>query len=103
MQVLLEILGQDASLSYDGEQGIRAARETSPDIVLCDLGLPGEISGFDVAKALRSDSGKPYLVAVTGYGGEAEKSRALASGFHLHLCKPIGADALEELFASIPR
>ncbi len=52
------------------------------------------------ARTLRSESA--YLFAVTGYSGEPEKTRALAAGFDHHLCKPIGADALEELFAAVP-
>jgi signal transduction histidine kinase len=104
MQVLLELLGHEVALGYDGAQGIRLAREIRPDVVLCDLGLPGEFSGFAVAKTLREDAQahSAYLVAVTGYGGEHDKARALAAGFDRHLCKPVGAEALEQLLAALP-
>jgi PAS domain S-box-containing protein len=102
MQELLELMGHEVAVGYDGEQGLALARQLAPDIVLCDLGLPGALSGFAVAKALRCEPHCGYLVALTGYGGEQEKARALAAGFHLHLCKPIGADGLEQLFAAVP-
>lgn len=51
-------------------------------------------------QSLRSEASLAYLV--TGYSGQPEKTRALAAGFGHHLCKPIGADALEELFAAVP-
>ena len=52
------------------------------------------------ARTLRSEASSAYVVAVTS--GEPQKTRALAAGFDHHLCKPIGAGAVEELFAAVP-
>ncbi|MGH8726611.1 MAG: PAS domain-containing protein [Burkholderiales bacterium] len=104
LEVLLELLGHEGRVAYDGAQGLALARDFKPDVVLCDLGLPGELSGFSVAKAMREslETRMAYLVAVTGYGGEHNKKHALDAGFDRHLCKPIGAEALEQLFAALP-
>jgi CheY-like chemotaxis protein len=56
----------------------------------------------NAAWTLRGEASSAYLLAVTGYSGEPEKTRALAAAFDHYLCKPIGADAPEELFAAVP-
>jgi CheY-like chemotaxis protein len=66
-----------------------------PDVVLCDIGLPG-MDGYAVADALRQnpETWTARLIAVTGYGREVDKQRALRSGFDLHLVKPVNAQQL---------
>jgi CheY-like chemotaxis protein len=63
--------------------------------VLCDIGLPG-MDGYAVADALRQspETVTARLIAVTGYGREADKRRALESGFDLHLVKPVNTAQL---------
>jgi CheY-like chemotaxis protein len=71
-----------------------------PDIVVCDLGLPGGMDGLDVAVALRRDRkyGSPFLIALSGYGQPADKARALAAGFDRHVTK---AEHPKTLFSAI--
>jgi CheY-like chemotaxis protein len=62
--------------------------------------MPG-MSGYDVAKAVRSDPGLDAvrLVALTGWGGEADRARAREAGFDAHLTKPATVMAIESVLA----
>jgi CheY-like chemotaxis protein len=70
-------------------------------VVLCDIGLPGAMDGYGVARALRAAPGTPsvYLIALTGYGQDDDRRRALEAGFDAHLTKPADLDALHRLLA----
>lgn len=70
--------------------------ELKPDIVLLDIGLP-RINGYEVAKRLRANAPKLKLIALTGYGGKAERDRTLQAGFDDHLVKPVDFQVLERL------
>lgn len=103
LQVLLQRLGHQVEVAEDGPSGLKAARNQVPDIVLCDIGLPGGMSGYDVATALRQDRAthKAYLVAVTGYGKEEDRKSALAAGFDRHLTKPVSFETLQNLIDTV--
>jgi two-component system CheB/CheR fusion protein len=75
----------------------------APDIVLCDVGLPG-MDGYAVARMLRGEQsfGGTVLIAVSGYGQEEDRNRSREAGFDLHLIKPVDADELERLLANPP-
>lgn len=90
MQSVLELSGYDVEVAYDGEGGIRKAFETSPDVILSDIELPGTIDGHGVAQRLRAteDFRATYMVAVTGCAEADDVRKALAAGFDLHLAKP---------------
>ncbi|RPI07671.1 MAG: PAS domain S-box protein, partial [Actinobacteria bacterium] len=96
----LEIAGHDVSVAYDGPTGLAAARALRPEVILCDLGLPG-LSGFDVASTIRGDAAvQPVLlVALTGYGRPQDVERARRSGFDHHICKPADVDEIARLIA----
>jgi DNA-binding response OmpR family regulator len=95
LRALLEYHGYLVSVAYTGPAGVTAAKAERPDVVLCDIGLPG-MDGYAVAGALRKnpETVAARLIAVTGYGREADKRRALESGFDLHLVKPVDAEQL---------
>jgi DNA-binding response OmpR family regulator len=95
LRTLLEHHGYRVSVAYNGPAGVSAARSGRPDVVLCDIGLPG-MDGYAVAGALRQipETVAARLIAVTGYGREADKRRALESGFDFHLVKPVNAQQL---------
>jgi CheY-like chemotaxis protein len=88
----------------DGFRGLELVRAERPDVALVDLGLPG-LDGYAVARAIRKDAfpGKPYLVAVTGYGQPEDRRRALEAGFDAHLVKPVAEDTLAETLAAARR
>jgi CheY-like chemotaxis protein len=89
-RMLLGHQGHEVETAFDAEGGLSAARRFGPDVILCDIGLPG-MDGYQIIRKIREDTElKPiYVVALTGYGREADRNQALASGFDLHLTKPI--------------
>ena len=81
--------GHRVRIARDGRSGIALARELRPDVVLCDIGLP-DVSGLDVARALRADPAlrATRLVALSGYAQPEDRRRAAEAGFDAHLAKP---------------
>ena len=91
--VLLTSLGHETCVVYDGIAAIRMAEDFRPDIVLLDLGMPG-MDGIETARRLRSLHKSFKIVAVTGWGQDAERLKTEAAGFDLHLVKPVNEEAL---------
>jgi CheY-like chemotaxis protein len=85
----LRLIGHEVQSASTGVEGIEKAIYLAPDVILVDIGLP-DIQGYQVARELRSRlSPNTRLVAVTGYGGTAERARSVEVGFDAHLLKPI--------------
>jgi signal transduction histidine kinase len=99
LRMLLELLGNEVSVAHTGPDGVRLAHEWQPDVVLCDIGLPGGLDGFGVATELRQDpaTAKARLIAITGYGSDKDRERARRAGFDYHLTKPADPAALQQL------
>jgi signal transduction histidine kinase len=104
LRMLLELSGERVRVATTGPAGLEAARKELPDLVLCDLGLPG-MSGYEVARALRQDpaTGGLYLVAVSGYGQPEDREKSRRAGFDEHLVKPVEPEQLHRLLASCKR
>jgi two-component system, chemotaxis family, CheB/CheR fusion protein len=98
---LLELEGHEVKVAADGASGIALARAFKPDVVVCDIGLPGELDGYAVARALRGDPAlaRTYLVALTGYASADHQRRAREAGFDRHLTKPVDPAVLSEALA----
>lgn len=99
---ILRMWGHDASAVYDGAAAVRAAREGRPDAVLLDIGLP-EMDGYEVARRLREEPelAATRLIALTGYGQDADRQRAVEARFDSHMVKPVDLKALEQALAGI--
>jgi CheY-like chemotaxis protein len=95
---VLDHLGCSVEVAVDGTEGLRAAAESPPALVLCDIGLP-DIDGYEVAQRLRTAGYDGLLVAVTGYGGVKDRERAVAAGFDDHFTKPVSIDELRGIVA----
>jgi PAS domain S-box-containing protein len=95
---VVELLGHDVEIARDGPAALAKAHESPPDIVLCDIGLPG-MSGFDVARAFRADPElrRVRLVAVTGYAQPEDRREAAEAGFERHVAKPADPEEIEQL------
>src|SRR5256886_16370097 len=88
LRTLLELWGYVVEEAQDGARAIQMFLERRPEIALVDIGLPG-LSGYDVAQRMRAaPGGKPFLVALTGYGRSDDPRRALDAGLHAPLGKP---------------
>lgn len=97
-----DILGLDAITASDASAGLKLARMKRPDVIICDIGLPGEMNGYDVAKAVRGapEISSIKLIALTGYGTEGDKRKSLEAGFDQHMTKPPNLDWLQDILTS---
>lgn len=98
LTMLLQLFGHHPIVAADGLAAIDAVRNGAFDIALVDIGLPG-IDGYEVARRIRMlPNGKAMtLVALTGYGQETDKQRALSAGFDEHLTKPVKIERLQAI------
>jgi signal transduction histidine kinase/CheY-like chemotaxis protein len=90
LAALLQLEGHEVTLAYDGADALLAYERVRPQICLLDIGMPHR-TGNEVAAEIRSrdDGHVPTLVAITGWGQDADRSQALAAGFDHHLTKPV--------------
>jgi PAS domain S-box-containing protein len=100
LRMLLEVLGHETRVAYTGPDGVCAAAEWRPDIVLCDIGLPG-LDGYGVARELRLNpiTAQVRLLALTGYGTDEDRRLTREAGFDLHLTKPVAPETLQDVLA----
>lgn len=100
---LLERMGQKVRTAHDAQTALRSALEERPDLVISDIAMP-HTNGYELARRLRleKDLEGITLVALTGYGREADKKKAKESGFDHHLVKPVSVQALQEILDSLP-
>lgn len=94
---LLGLLGHAVSVAYDGEGGLQAGQAQRPDVVISDIGLPGELDGYAVAARLRALPALAgvRLIALSGYADARARERARAAGFDAHIAKPADLSALQ--------
>jgi PAS domain S-box-containing protein len=102
LALMLRMMGHEPRTAYDGEEAVQAAELFRPEIVLLDIGLP-KLNGYEAARQIRQ---QPWgngmaLIALTGWGQEADKERCFEAGFDRHLTKPVDTAALEKLLASV--
>jgi two-component system CheB/CheR fusion protein len=100
----LELCGHQVQVADNGPSGLTEARAFRPEVVLCDIGLPG-MDGYEVARAFRADGALKdiFLVALSGYALPEDLQRAAEAGFDRHLAKPPCLDTLVELLSSLRR
>ncbi len=105
LQLLLRMNGHEVVVAHDGRQALDSIESYRPELVLCDLGLPGDLNGYDLARILRQrpETAASSLVALSGYGREEDRRRAREAGFDLHLTKPVDFGRLREIIADPPR
>jgi len=104
MRTLLEMLGYEVAVAYDGKRALERARHSLPDVALLDLALP-KLDGLSVARQLRSDPtfAHTVLVCLTGWGCDEDRAHALAAGFDHVLVKPVRIETIEALIHEVVR
>jgi PAS domain S-box-containing protein len=97
---LVAHFGHTVDVVHDGAAAVARVREVHPDVVLCDIGLPG-MDGYEVARTVRADSGLSdvRLVAVSGYAQAEDRERAARAGFDAHVAKPADPALIARLLA----
>lgn len=98
LSAMLSELGYGVNVAYDGEEGVKLAKQIKPDVIFCDIGLPG-MDGYEVAESIRNESEMKdtQLIALTGYAGASDVERVLKAGFNRHLAKPVDINAIKQL------
>jgi PAS domain S-box-containing protein len=98
LAVLLQLEGHEVTVVDDGRKAVAAIASVQPEFALLDIGMP-ELSGYEVARQVRQSSLGRFvtLVAVSGWGQDRDKTRALSAGFNHHFTKPIEPDQLIDL------
>jgi CheY-like chemotaxis protein len=99
--MILELAGHEVRVANSGQAALSLAQLFRPDTVVLDIGMP-DLSGYQVAQRLRQEPwGKDIqLIALTGWGQDSDRRRALESGFDEHLSKPVEPESLEALINS---
>jgi len=99
--LILGLGGYDARCVHDGPSVLQAALDWRPHAIVLDIGLPG-MSGYDVARQLRAreEFQGVLLLAMTGYGQQADRKRAQDAGFDRHLTKPVDPQQLQDMLAA---
>jgi signal transduction histidine kinase/ActR/RegA family two-component response regulator len=101
LSLLLELSGHEVRVAHLGQTALSLAQTFRPDVAFLDIGMP-DLSGYEVARALRQEpwAMSLQLIALTGWGQEEDRRRALEAGFDHHLTKPVNPDLLQRLIAS---
>jgi CheY-like chemotaxis protein len=96
----LELVGHEVIVAHDGYAGLEAAWRHKPQVLICDIGLPG-VDGYEIAGRLRHDPAfsSCLMIAVTGYGEVADRERARGAGYSHHLTKPADPSVIAELIS----
>lgn len=101
---ILNSLGHQAIAAFDGAKGLAKAKEYLPEVIICDIGLPG-MNGYEVAERIRQDDELKdiYIIALSGYALPEDLKKATQAGFDRHLSKPVTSDTLKRVLAEAVR
>jgi signal transduction histidine kinase/ActR/RegA family two-component response regulator len=101
LALMLKMMGHETCVAYDGPSAVETAATFQPEVMLMDIGLP-KMNGYEAARHIRQQPwGKEMLlIALTGWGQEEDKRRALDAGFDYHVTKPVDPAALEKLLST---
>ena len=94
--------GYQVRVAYDGARAVRMATAAVPDVVVCDIAMPG-LPGLGVAEALSKLEPRPLLVAVTAFSGLCPEAAAREAGFDFYVTKPADPVAIEALIRNRTR
>ena len=99
---MLEAQGAEVRSARSTAEGLAALEKFTPQVILCDIAMPGE-DGYAFVRKLRNKSGASEIpaAALTALAGEEDRRRALESGFQIHLAKPIDSDRLATAVATL--
>ncbi|MES2626131.1 MAG: response regulator [Pseudomonadota bacterium] len=102
LAMIFMINGSEVRTVNNGLQAVAMAETFQPDVILMDIGMP-KLNGYDACRRIREQpwSEKTFLIALTGWGQDADKRRAKEAGFHHHMLKPVDLAALEKLLAGL--
>ena len=102
LSTLMSLQKHDVRTAYDGAEALELADAFHPDVILLDIGMP-RMNGYEAARAIRQ---RPWgqdvlLIAITGWGQQDDKRRAMEAGFDHHFTKPVDIAKLEGLLSAL--
>jgi signal transduction histidine kinase len=101
LSMMLQLSGHEVLEAENGPDGVAVATRETPDVAIVDIGLPG-FDGYEVARRIRgTPAGAMRLIALTGYGQEEDRQKAMAAGFDWFLVKPADIAALMTLLGKV--
>jgi CheY-like chemotaxis protein len=102
LALVCELYGAHTRSARDGREALAAGEAFRPDIVLMDISMP-HMDGYEAARHIRATEWgqEVILIALTGWGRQADVDAALSAGFDGHLLKPVEADALVSVITSL--
>jgi CheY-like chemotaxis protein len=102
LAMLLRLDGHDVRAVHDGIEALTTGDDFKPQLVLLDLGMP-LLDGYETARQIqeRPWGKKAHLVALTGWGDEADRRKTKAAGFQDHLVKPAEPEAIKAVIDGI--
>lgn len=103
LAMVLELAGHETRTAHSGAQALEVIETFSPDVGFLDIGLPG-MDGHELARRIRESPrlARIKLIALTGWGSEADKQRSREAGFDHHLTKPVEPAAVHKLLENLP-
>jgi len=98
MAILLRLYSHEVQVARDGAAAMRLLAGSQLDVVLLDIGLP-RVDGWQLAKEIRSHCNvrRPFLIAISGYGAQADQTRSQEVGIDMHLVKPVEPELLQQI------
>jgi signal transduction histidine kinase len=98
---LLTDLGHHVEVAFEGQAGLNLAADFLPEVVVSDLKLPGDLTGYEIARGLRRapQTSKIRLIALSGFGDDQSRQLAKSAGFDEYLVKPVEVSALTRALA----
>lgn len=99
---LLTMRGHETAVAYSGAAALEKAASFDPEVIFLDIGLP-DMTGYEVAVAMRKERKHYFIVALTGYGQDDDKDKAKRSGIDQHLTKPAGLKEIQAMLRKVPK
>ena len=104
LAMLLKKAGHEVEVAHNGASALEKGERSAPQVLVLDIGMPG-MYGYDLCRRIRGTSwgASSYIIALTGWGQEDDRQKALEAGFDHHMVKPVGRKELEGALAAVGR
>jgi PAS domain S-box-containing protein len=105
MAEYLGLFGADVTVRHDAASALVAASSVDYRLFLLDIGLPGGMDGYDLARSLRAipRSTRPMLIAISGYGQAEDREKGIDAGFDQYLVKPVQMERVLDIFNEVAK